>query len=118
MFKTSELSPRSQAIVAGLFPEVSRRRHRTIIQAHTEPLELQAGLPPGALNIISISTETAPQLTAEIIAHPMVRKLAVRLCRYRYRYISRGWVISLQGANVLDISHGGPQILEALRPIA
>ncbi|KAF7426749.1 hypothetical protein PC9H_009118 [Pleurotus ostreatus] len=56
VFKSSELSPRSQAIVADVFAE--------------------AGLPPGVLNIISISRETAPQLTAEIIAHPMVRKVA------------------------------------------
>ncbi|KAF9491691.1 aldehyde dehydrogenase [Pleurotus eryngii] len=56
VFKCSELSPRSQAIVADLFAE--------------------AGLPPGVLNIISISRETAPELTAEIIAHPMVRKVA------------------------------------------
>ncbi|KAF9490436.1 ALDH-like protein [Pleurotus eryngii] len=57
VFKCSELSPRSQAIVADLFAD--------------------AGLPPGVLNIISISRETAPELTAEIIAHPMVRKVAV-----------------------------------------
>ncbi|KAF7437589.1 hypothetical protein PC9H_004431 [Pleurotus ostreatus] len=56
VFKSSELSPRSQAIVADLFAE--------------------AGLPSGVLNIISISPETAPHLTAEIIAHPMIRKIA------------------------------------------
>ncbi|KAF9489684.1 aldehyde dehydrogenase [Pleurotus eryngii] len=56
VFKCSELSPRSQAIVADLFAE--------------------AGLPPGVLNIMSISRETAPELTAEIIAHLMVRKVA------------------------------------------
>lgn len=37
----------------------------------------QAGLPDGVLNYISISRESAPALTAEMIAHPLVRKINV-----------------------------------------
>jgi len=37
----------------------------------------EAGLPPGVLNFLSTSKETAPALTAEIIAHPLVRKVNV-----------------------------------------
>ncbi|TFK31023.1 aldehyde dehydrogenase domain-containing protein, partial [Crucibulum laeve] len=55
VLKSSEYSPRSQAIVVELF--------------------LEAGLPPGVLNFISISRENAPALTSEIIAHPAVRKI-------------------------------------------
>ncbi|CAA7268425.1 unnamed protein product [Cyclocybe aegerita] len=53
VFKSSELSPRSQSLVVDLFEE--------------------AGLPAGVFNFISISRENAPALTAEIIAHPAVR---------------------------------------------
>ncbi|KAJ7484216.1 Aldehyde/histidinol dehydrogenase [Mycena latifolia] len=55
VLKSSEYSPRTQALVAQLFHE--------------------AGLPNGVLNLISISRENAPALTAEIIAHPLVRKI-------------------------------------------
>ncbi|KAF9487174.1 Aldedh-domain-containing protein [Pleurotus eryngii] len=82
VFKSSELSPRSQVIVADLFAE--------------------AGLPPEVLNIISISTDTALQLTAEIIAHPMVRKVALTGSE------RVGRILAMEG----------PQILEALRPRA
>ncbi|KAF5356532.1 hypothetical protein D9758_008271 [Tetrapyrgos nigripes] len=55
VFRSSELSPRSQFIV---------------IQAFRE-----AGLPAGVINFISTSRENAPELTANIIAHPLVRKV-------------------------------------------
>ncbi|KAK0192054.1 Aldehyde/histidinol dehydrogenase [Armillaria mellea] len=55
VLKSSELSPRSQFIVAELFQE--------------------AGLPAGVLNLVSVSREDSPGLTAEIIAHPLVRKI-------------------------------------------
>ncbi|EDR01973.1 uncharacterized protein LACBIDRAFT_175070 [Laccaria bicolor S238N-H82] len=55
VLKSSEYSPRSQALVVELLQE--------------------AGLPAGVLNFISISRENAPALTAEIIAHPLVRNI-------------------------------------------
>ncbi|KAK0232067.1 Aldehyde/histidinol dehydrogenase [Armillaria nabsnona] len=55
ILKSSELSSRSQFIVAELF--------------------LEAGLPAGVLNLVSVSMEDSPALTAEIIAHPFVRKI-------------------------------------------
>jgi delta 1-pyrroline-5-carboxylate dehydrogenase len=55
VLKCSEVSPKSQAIVAEVFEE--------------------AGFPPGVLNFISISREAAPALTAEIIGNPHVRTI-------------------------------------------
>ncbi|KAG6915346.1 hypothetical protein DXG01_012020 [Tephrocybe rancida] len=55
VLKSSEYSPRSQAIVFELLHE--------------------AGLPPGVLNYISVSRKDAPARTAELIAHPAVRKV-------------------------------------------
>lgn len=55
LLKSSEYSPRSQAVVAQLFAE--------------------AGLPPGVLNFISSSRETAPELSNIIIAHPAIKKI-------------------------------------------
>ncbi|KAI0741632.1 aldehyde dehydrogenase [Daedaleopsis nitida] len=55
VLKCSEESPRTQAIIAELFEE--------------------AGLPKGVLNFISTSREDSPARTAEMIAHPMVRKI-------------------------------------------
>lgn len=57
IFRSSEQSPRSQAIICDLFEE--------------------AGLPAGVFNFISTSRENAPRLTAEIIANPLVRKINV-----------------------------------------
>lgn len=37
----------------------------------------EAGLPKGVLNFVSMSKEAAPSLTAELIAHPLVRKINV-----------------------------------------
>ncbi|KAF5390647.1 hypothetical protein D9757_002580 [Collybiopsis confluens] len=51
VFRSSEISPRSQFIVVELFQE--------------------AGLPAGVFNFISTSREDAPHLTAQIIAHPL-----------------------------------------------
>ncbi|KAJ7698589.1 Aldehyde/histidinol dehydrogenase [Mycena rosella] len=53
--KSSEFSPRTQALAVQLFHE--------------------AGLPNGVINYISMSRESSPALTAEIIAHPLVRKI-------------------------------------------
>ncbi|OBZ74151.1 Vanillin dehydrogenase [Grifola frondosa] len=55
VLKCSENSPRSQALIAELFDE--------------------AGLPDGVLNFISMAKEDSPMLTAEMIAHPDVRKI-------------------------------------------
>ncbi|THH30801.1 hypothetical protein EUX98_g3381 [Antrodiella citrinella] len=55
ILKCSEISPRSQSIVAELFTE--------------------AGLPDGVLNFISMDRKDAPKLTNEIIAHPLVKSI-------------------------------------------
>ncbi|KZT41562.1 aldehyde dehydrogenase [Sistotremastrum suecicum HHB10207 ss-3] len=55
VLKSSEISPRSQSIVIEAFHE--------------------AGLPKGVLNYVSISKENVPKLTADMIAHPAVRKI-------------------------------------------
>ncbi|KAF7318349.1 Aldedh domain-containing protein [Mycena chlorophos] len=55
VLKSSEFSPRTQSLAAELFHE--------------------AGLPAGVLNYISMSRESAPALTAQVIAHPAVRKI-------------------------------------------
>ncbi|KAG6899940.1 hypothetical protein C0993_005062 [Termitomyces sp. T159_Od127] len=55
VLRSSEYSPRSQAIVVELLHE--------------------AGLPPGVLNYVSVSREDAPARTRELIAHPAVRKI-------------------------------------------
>ncbi|OSX58877.1 hypothetical protein POSPLADRAFT_1151703 [Postia placenta MAD-698-R-SB12] len=55
VLKCSEVSPRSQHIIAELFAE--------------------AGLPKGVLNVIHTSKEDAPARTAEIIANPAVKKI-------------------------------------------
>ncbi|KAH9477607.1 Vanillin dehydrogenase [Psilocybe cubensis] len=53
VLKSSEISPRSHSIVVELFKE--------------------AGLPDGVLNFVSMSRDSAPSLTSEIIAHPAIR---------------------------------------------
>ncbi|KAF8056650.1 Aldehyde/histidinol dehydrogenase [Lyophyllum atratum] len=55
VLKSSEYSPRSQAVAVELLHE--------------------AGLPKGVLNYVSMSREAAPAFTAELIAHPKVRKI-------------------------------------------
>ena len=55
VLKSSELSPRSQSIVYEVLHE--------------------AGLPAGVLNFVSVSREDAPARTAEMIAHPAVRRI-------------------------------------------
>jgi len=55
VLKCSESTPRSQSIVAELL--------------------LEAGLPKGVLNFISMDKQDAPALTAELIAHPLVKKI-------------------------------------------
>ncbi|KAF9459102.1 aldehyde dehydrogenase [Collybia nuda] len=55
ILKSSEYSPRSQILLVELFRE--------------------AGIPKGVLSYLSMSKETAPALTAELIAHPSVRKI-------------------------------------------
>ncbi len=75
VLKSSELSPRSQFIVAELFQE--------------------AGLPAGVFNLVSVSREDSPALTAEIIAHPFVRKINVS---------RRTWVSLYQHAHSLQFT--------------
>ncbi|KAJ7089223.1 Aldehyde/histidinol dehydrogenase [Mycena belliarum] len=53
--KSSEYSPRTQALAVQLFHE--------------------AGLPNGVVNYLSMSRESSPALTAQIIGHPLVRKI-------------------------------------------
>ncbi|KAG6849253.1 hypothetical protein H0H93_010002 [Arthromyces matolae] len=55
VLKSSEYTPRTQAIVFELLHE--------------------AGLPRGVLNYISVSREDAPARTSELIAHPAIRKI-------------------------------------------
>lgn len=45
-------------------------------------LYLQAGLPPGVLNFLSISRENSPKLVAELIGHPYIRHLNVRIIKF------------------------------------
>lgn len=71
VLKSSEISPRSQSVVAELFEE--------------------AGLPPGVLNFINVSRENAPSLTAEIIAHPAVRTISVS--KPIKRSLCKSWTI-------------------------
>jgi acyl-CoA reductase-like NAD-dependent aldehyde dehydrogenase len=59
VLKTSKVSPRTQVIVVELFKE--------------------AGFPPGVLNLLSLSTKNSPALTPEIIAHPAVRHINVKI---------------------------------------
>ncbi|THH15081.1 hypothetical protein EUX98_g9521 [Antrodiella citrinella] len=55
VLKCSEITPRSQSIVVELLTE--------------------AGLPKGVLNFISMDRKDAPELTREIIAHPLIRAI-------------------------------------------
>ncbi|KAK7059715.1 Aldedh domain-containing protein [Favolaschia claudopus] len=55
VIKSSEYSPRTQALAIQLFHE--------------------AGLPNGVVNYISMSRESSPELTAQLIGHPLVRKI-------------------------------------------
>ncbi|KAJ7669331.1 Aldehyde/histidinol dehydrogenase [Mycena polygramma] len=55
VIKSSEYSPRAQALAVQLLHE--------------------AGLPNGVVNYISMSRESSPALTAQIIGHPLVRKI-------------------------------------------
>ncbi|KAI0358014.1 aldehyde dehydrogenase [Trametes cingulata] len=55
VLKCSEVSPRTQAVVAEIFEK--------------------AGLPKGVLNFIATSREDSPPRVAQIIAHPAVRKI-------------------------------------------
>ncbi|EIN08994.1 aldehyde dehydrogenase [Punctularia strigosozonata HHB-11173 SS5] len=55
VLKSSEYSPRTQAIVVEVFEE--------------------AGLPRGVLNFVSSSREQAAAVTSNIIGHPLVRKI-------------------------------------------
>ncbi|TCD71815.1 hypothetical protein EIP91_003158 [Steccherinum ochraceum] len=55
VFKCSEVTPRTQSIVAEVL--------------------FEAGLPRGVLNFLSMDKQDAPSLTSEIIAHPLIRKI-------------------------------------------
>ncbi|TDL24450.1 ALDH-like protein [Rickenella mellea] len=53
--KPAEVCPRSQAVAIEVLHE--------------------AGIPPGVLNLVSVSKDNSPKLTAEIIANPLVRHI-------------------------------------------
>lgn len=55
ILKTSELSPRTQFIIADVFAA--------------------AGLPAGVLNIVHVAPEDAPAVVEAFIAHPAVGKV-------------------------------------------
>ncbi|KAK7687896.1 hypothetical protein QCA50_009115 [Cerrena zonata] len=55
VYKASEVSPRSLSVLGEVFTE--------------------AGLPAGVFNFISMDRNDAPALTAEIIAHPLIRQI-------------------------------------------
>ncbi|KAK0231642.1 Aldehyde/histidinol dehydrogenase [Armillaria nabsnona] len=78
ILKSSELSLQSQFIVAELFQE--------------------ARLPTGVLNLVSVSKEDSPALTAKIIVHPFVWKINVS----RWTWISlhqRALSLKFTGSN-------------------
>lgn len=55
ILKTSELSPRTQFILAEVFED--------------------AGLPKGVLNIVHVDPKDAPEVVEEIVKHPAVGKI-------------------------------------------
>jgi acyl-CoA reductase-like NAD-dependent aldehyde dehydrogenase len=38
---------------------------------------IEAGLPPGVLNIIHVAAKDAPEVTEAVIAHPAVRSVLI-----------------------------------------
>ncbi|KAF7329346.1 Aldedh domain-containing protein [Mycena kentingensis (nom. inval.)] len=97
VLKSSEYTPRTQSLVAELFHE--------------------AGIPAGVVNYISMSRETSPELTAQIIAHPAVRKI-------NFTGSDRvGRIIAVEAAKhlkpvVLELGGKAPAVVLADAPIA
>ncbi|KDQ19460.1 hypothetical protein BOTBODRAFT_28036 [Botryobasidium botryosum FD-172 SS1] len=65
----------SDAVMAGntcvlKTSEYSPKTHIAVVQAFIE-----AGLPPGVLNIVHVSPKDAPEITELLISHPAVRKV-------------------------------------------
>lgn len=50
--------------------EVSPKTHMLVVDAC-----LEAGLPPGVLNVITHASEDAPEITEALIAHPAIRRI-------------------------------------------
>ena len=75
VIKSSEECPRSQALVIKVFEEVSMTAR--FMRLRVDQLSIQAGLPKGVLNFVTISKEDSPARVADIIAHPEVRKVNV-----------------------------------------
>jgi len=50
--------------------EVSPKTHMLVVDAC-----LEAGLPPGVLNVITHASENAPEITEALIAHPAIRRI-------------------------------------------
>jgi acyl-CoA reductase-like NAD-dependent aldehyde dehydrogenase len=55
----------------------SSRRNTVRTQALAVQLFHEAGFSNGVVNYISMSRESSPALTAQIIGHPLVRKINV-----------------------------------------
>ncbi|KAJ7056218.1 Aldehyde/histidinol dehydrogenase [Mycena amicta] len=97
VLKSSEFTPRTQSLTAEVFHE--------------------AGLPAGVLNYISMARESSPELTAQIIAHPAVRKI-------NFTGSDRvGRIIATEAAKhlkptVLELGGKAPAVVLADAPIA
>ncbi|MEH6502878.1 MAG: aldehyde dehydrogenase [Cycloclasticus sp.] len=50
--------------------EVSPKTHMLVVEAF-----LEAGIPPGVLNVITHASEDAPKITEALIAHPAIRRI-------------------------------------------
>lgn len=77
VFKPSDNTPRSQAIVADALNEVPAPSSLSLL-AYVLSVARQAGLPAGVLNYVPIAKDDAPVRCAEIIANPAVKKITVR----------------------------------------
>lgn len=76
VLKTSEVSPRTQAIIVETFIEVYGVI--VLLPALRAYGNVQAGVPKGVLNLISTNKEDSPARTSEIIGNPIIRKINVR----------------------------------------
>ena len=76
ILKSSEHTPRTQSIVVEALVEVRSQKDLIVRQKLT--YSLQAGAPKGVVNYISMDRDQAPALTAEMIGHPLVRRINVR----------------------------------------
>lgn len=76
LLKSSEVTPRSQALVAELLYEVILVCQK-LMARECSCILLKAGLPAGVCNYISMDKDDVPRLTREIIAHPLVKCMNV-----------------------------------------